>query len=158
MREPDPRLLLPPPRDARARAAHDDVKVHAKDANRRVVPRAEVDVLLDPEPKVARLAEVLAPQLVLLHLEPALQDLLRLGPPDRHVHRNLLVAPDPKVPHRVPRLRRHRCLPRQLLEHFGRPRESVAGLSDGDVCTERSEREDKIDSPSGGREEGRKAP
>ena len=40
---------------------------------------AQVDVLLDAEAEVAVVAEVLLPQLVLLHLEPALQDLLGLG-------------------------------------------------------------------------------
>jgi len=112
MLEPDPRLLLLPPRHARARAAHNDVKVHAEDTNRGVVSRTEVDMLLDTKAKVARLAKVFAPQLVLLHLEPALEDLLRLGAPDRDVHRDLLVAPNPKVPHCVPRFRRYGCLAR----------------------------------------------
>jgi hypothetical protein len=133
MLEPDPRLLLLPPRHARSRAAHDDVEVHAEDTDGGVIPRAEVDMLLDAKPKVARLAKVLAPQFVLLHFEPALEDLLRLGAPDRDVHRNLFVAPDAKVADGVPSFRRHGCLPRELFEDFGGSGESVAGLSYGDV-------------------------
>ena len=153
MREPDPCLLLLPPRDARTRAAHDDVEVHAKDTDRGVVPRAEVDVLLDAKAKVARLAKVLPAELVLLHLEPALEDLLRLGPPDRDVHRDLLVAPDAKVPHGVPRLGRHGRLARELLEDFGCSGEAIAGFAYGDVCETNEEVEGRGE--LGGGKEGK---
>ena len=80
--------------DALARARHAAVEIHAVDADGRVVLDAQVNVLADAEAKVARLAEVALPQLVFLHLEPSLQNLLGLGPADRDVHRDLLVASD----------------------------------------------------------------
>lgn len=43
-----------------------------------VVLKTEVDVLLDSEAKAARVGEVLALKLVLLHLKPSLKDLQRL--------------------------------------------------------------------------------
>jgi len=133
MLEPDPRLLLFPPRHACPGTAHDDVKVHTEDTDRGVVSRAEIDMLLNTKPKVARLAEILPSELVLLHLEPPLENLLRLGTPDRDVHRDLLVTPDAKVPHCVPRFRRHGRLARQLFEDFGGSCEPVAGFSYRDV-------------------------
>ena len=80
--------------DALAAAGHAAVEVHAVDADGRVVLDAQVDVLADAEAEVARLAEVALAQLVLLDLEPPLQDLLRLGPADGDVHRDLLVPAD----------------------------------------------------------------
>ena len=43
-----------------------------------VILQAEVDVLLNSEAKAARVGEVLALKLVLLHLKPSLKDLQRL--------------------------------------------------------------------------------
>ena len=43
---------------------------------------AQVDVLLDAEAEVAVVGEVLLPQLVLLHLEATLEDLLGLNEDD----------------------------------------------------------------------------
>mmetsp|Transcript_3556 Transcript_3556/g.11514 ORF Transcript_3556/g.11514 Transcript_3556/m.11514 type:complete len:219 (-) Transcript_3556:239-895(-) len=86
-----------------ARPLHHDVKVHAIDASAGVVLEPEVDVLHDAKAKVARLREILLPQLVLLHLEAALQQLLRLFAADGHVARNLLVPPDAEGAHGVAR-------------------------------------------------------
>ena len=123
-----------PLRHPGTRAAHDGIKVHAKDTNRGVVPRPEVDMLLNPKPKVARLGKVAPTKLVLLHLEAALEDLLGLGPANRDVHGDLLVAPDAELAHGVARLGRDRRLARQLFEDFGGSRQTVARLSDGYVC------------------------
>merc|ERR1719197_1970512 len=68
----DARLARLPPRDAEARPLQAHVEVHAVDARRRVVLDAEVDVLRHAEAEVARRAEVLALELVLLHLQTAL--------------------------------------------------------------------------------------
>lgn len=91
-------------------------------------------MLLDAEAKVARLGEVLALELVLLDLEAALEDLLGLGPADGDVRGDLLVTPDPELAHGVPRLGRHWGLPGELLQHLRRPRQTIAGFADGDVC------------------------
>ena len=64
---------------------------------------AKIDVLLDTEAKAAGVTEVPPEQLVLLHLEPALEQLHRLLAPHRHVARDLLVTPDAERAHGVPR-------------------------------------------------------
>ncbi len=135
VREAHPRLLLLPPRYPRTRTAHDDVEVHAEDTNRRVVPRTEIDVLLDTEAKVAGLGEVAALELVLLDLEATLEDLLGLGAADGDVHRDLLVTTDTELADGVARLGRDRGLTGELLQHFRRPRQTITGFTDGDVCS-----------------------
>jgi len=94
VREADSRLLLPPSRYSCTWTAHHDVEVHAEDTNTWVVSGAQVDVLLDTETEVPCLREVLAPQLVLLHFQSTLQNLLSLGPTDGDVHSDLLVTTD----------------------------------------------------------------
>ena len=131
--EADTRLLLLPPRDTRTGAAHDDVEVHAEDTNRRVVARAEVDVLLDAEAKVAGLGEVAALELVLLDLEAALEDLLGLGAADGDVHRDLLVTTDAELADGVARLGGDGGLTGELLKDLRRPRQTITGFTDGDV-------------------------
>jgi hypothetical protein len=73
---------------------HAAVEIHAVDTDRRVVLDAKIDVLRDAEAEVASLAEVALPQLVLLDLEAALEDLLCLGPADGDVDGDLLVTAD----------------------------------------------------------------
>lgn len=60
MLETNARLLRLPLRYSSTGAAHDDVKVHTEDTDVGVVPRTEIDVLLNAEAKVTRLREVLA--------------------------------------------------------------------------------------------------
>lgn len=74
--------------------SHAAVEVHAVDTNRRVVLDAQIDVLGDTEAEVAGLAEVALPQLVLLDLEAALENLLCLGAADGDVDGDLLVTAD----------------------------------------------------------------
>jgi hypothetical protein len=80
---------------------------------------AKINVLLDTEAEASGVTEVPPEQLVLLDLEPALQQLHRLLPSHRHVARDLLVTPDSERPHGVPRLGEHRGLPAELLQHLG---------------------------------------
>ncbi len=96
-------------------------------------------MFLNPKPKVARLGKVAPTELVLLHLEAALEDLLGLGPANRDVHGDLLVAPDAELAHGVARLGRDRRLARQLFEDFGGSRQTVARLSDGYVCIKKTQ-------------------
>ena len=112
-------------------SAHDDVKVHAKDTDCGVVSRTEVDVLLDPETKVARRGKILSTKLVLLHLEATLEDFLGFGPTDRDVHGDLLIATDTELADSIAGLGRHGCLTGQLLEDFGSSCQTVTRLSDG---------------------------
>ena len=130
---PDPRLLNLTLCHAVPRAAHYDVKVHAKNTDCGVVSRTEVDVLLDPETKVARLGKVAPTKLVLLHLESSLENFLSFRPTDRDVHGDLLVATDTELADCVTSLGRHGCLTSQLLEDFGSSCETITRLSNGDV-------------------------
>jgi hypothetical protein len=91
---------------------------------------AEVDVLINAKAKVARLGERLLPQLILLHLEPTLQDLHRLGTAHCAVHRDLLVTTDAERSHRVSCLGEHGCLSRQALEHLLKAIERVSSASE----------------------------
>ncbi len=127
----DPRLLNLTLRHAVPGAAHDDVKVHAKDTDCGVISRTEVDVLLDPETKVARLGKVAPTELVLLHFEAPLEDFLSFRPTDRDVYGDLLVATDTELADCVAGLGRHGCLTGKLLEDFGSSCETVTRLSDG---------------------------
>ncbi|BAS77817.1 Os02g0235701, partial [Oryza sativa Japonica Group] len=73
---------------------------------------AKINVLLDTEAEASGVTEVPPEQLVLLDLEPALQQLHRLLPSHRHVARDLLVTPDSERPHGVPRCKE--SAPRKL--------------------------------------------
>ena len=73
---------------------HHNVEVHAENTDGGVVSGTEIDMFLDTEAKVSSLGEVLAPQLVFLHLQASLQDLLSLGSPDCDVDSDLLVTSD----------------------------------------------------------------
>lgn len=90
--------------DALTRARHAAVEVHTVNADGGVVLDAKIDVLADAEAEVARLAEVALAQLVLLHLEPALQNLFGLGPAHSNVHRDFLVTADSERADGVARL------------------------------------------------------
>ena len=60
--------LAPAVPNVHASPSEHDIEVHAVDANGGVVLDAKIDVLLDSEPKVAVLAEVLTAELVLADL------------------------------------------------------------------------------------------
>ena len=80
-------------------------------------PNAQVNVLRDTKPKVARVGKVAHLELVLLHLQPPLQQVHRLLPPHRHPRGDRLVTPDGELPHRVPRPPQVGLLPGERLEH-----------------------------------------
>ena len=143
---------------------HAAVEVHAVDTDRGVVLNAQIDVLGDTEAEVARLAEVALPQLVLLDLETALEDLLCLGAADGDVDGDLLVTADTEgtdgvaglawraplsarfqfVPTPAPLLQalywdKHTVdwrLTAQLLQHLRRSCQSITGLAHRDVENE----------------------
>lgn len=71
-----------------------------------VILQPEVDVFLDTKAKAARVGEVLAPELVLLHLEPSLKDLQRLvaadlRPPDEHINQQQMGLKSREISTRV---------------------------------------------------------
>lgn len=74
--------------------SHAAVEIHSVDTNRRVVLDTEIDVFADTETKVASLGEVALAELVLLNLQPTLQDFLGLGATDGDVNGDLLVTTD----------------------------------------------------------------
>lgn len=73
---------------------HAAVEVHAVDTDCRIILDAQIDVLTNAKPKVARLGEVLFPQLVLLDLETAFEDLLSFGTTDGDMDGDFLVTTD----------------------------------------------------------------
>jgi hypothetical protein len=54
------------------------------------------EYFLNTETKVPCVREVLAPQLILFHFQPTLQDFLRLGTTNGNVHGDLFVTTDTK--------------------------------------------------------------
>ena len=95
-------LLCPPLRDAATTGAfHYDEKVHTVDARGRVVFEPQVNVLRNPKPKVASVAEVALAELILLDLEPTLQELLGFVAAHRYVACDLLISPDAERAHGV---------------------------------------------------------
>jgi len=129
-------VIIPPPRAHTCLPPPPDLNpASAKEKSQWYVTylEAEVNVLVDAEPKVAGVGEVARLQLVLLHLQAALQNLLRLVPADRHVRRDLLVTTNAERANRQPRLGEDRCLPGQLFEHTGGAGEAIARLTDAAV-------------------------
>ena len=124
------------PRDTHTRPPHDHIKVHAKNANTRVIPRTEINVLLNPKPKVARVRKVFPSELVLLDFETALEDLLGLGTADGDVDGDFFVATDPERADGVPGLGGDGCLAGELFQDFGGTGEAIARFADADVCSE----------------------
>merc|ERR1719341_3140020 len=116
--------------------AEHDKEVHAVNANAWVILDSQVNVLLDAEAKVAVVGEVLLSQLILLHLESSLNDLLSLGAPDSAVDGDLLVPSDTKATDGVAGLREHRGLTGQRLQHLASPGEPITRLADTDVEAE----------------------
>ena len=127
-------LLLLPPCHPCSWSSHDDVEIHTKDTDTRVVPGTQVNVLLDTETEVAGLGEVLAAELVLLDLEAALKNLLGLGAADGDVYGDLLVTTDAERADGEARLGGDGCLAGELLEHLRCTGQTITGLAHGDVC------------------------
>merc|ERR1740116_596627 len=128
--------LSSPVSNVHAWPAEDNKEVHAVDTNAWVVLDTQVNVLLDAKAKVAVVGEVLLPQLILLHLEAPLQDLLSLGAPDGAVDGDLFIPPDSKATDGVAGLREHRGLTGQRLQHLASPGEPITRLSNTDVHAE----------------------
>ena len=71
-----------------------DVEIHTENTGVGVVLDSEINVLVDTETEVSRVREVLLHQLVLLHLQTALQNLESLLTTNGDMHRDLLVTAD----------------------------------------------------------------
>lgn len=126
MLKPNARLAFLPPRDAHPRSPHDHIKVHPKNPNAGVIPRPQIDMLLNPKPKVPRVGKVLSSELVLFHFEPAFEDLFGFGAADGDVDRDFFVATDPERPDGVPGFGGDGGLAGELFEDFGRSGEAIA--------------------------------
>mmetsp|Transcript_7096 Transcript_7096/g.12153 ORF Transcript_7096/g.12153 Transcript_7096/m.12153 type:complete len:214 (-) Transcript_7096:33-674(-) len=126
-------LHLSPACNAETRALQAHVEVHAVNACGGVVLDAQIDVLGNAKAKVAGLREVLAQQLVLLHLEASLQQLHGLLAAHCHAARDLLIAANGEGAHGVAGLSIHGHLARQLLQHLGCLLETVTRLAHTDV-------------------------
>lgn len=135
MLEAHARLALFSPRDTHPRSTHDDVKVHPENTDPRVVSRAEIDVLLDAEPKVARVGKVLSSELVLLDFEAALENLLGFGPADGDVDGDLFVSTDAERADGVSGFGGHGCLAGELFQDFGCTGQAISGFADANVCS-----------------------
>merc|ERR1740121_1024994 len=114
-----------------ARQVH--VEVHAVDACGGVVLDAQVDVLSDAEAEGAVAREVDLPQLVLLHLEALLKNLLCLLPTYSHMACDLLIPSDAEGADGELRLGEDGLLLRELLQDLRDPRQAVAAFAHADV-------------------------
>ena len=81
-------------RHATTGASQLHVEIHTEDTGVGVVLDTQINVLLNTETEVARVGEVLLHQLVLLHLQTALQDLQSLLATNGGVDGDLLVTTD----------------------------------------------------------------
>lgn len=125
-----------PAGDAATRAGEDDEKVHSVNSSAGVVFDSQVDVLVDAKPEASRVAKVDRLQLVLLHREPALDQLHGLLTADGDVACNLLITADTELADGEPGLGEDGLLAGELLQHLGGTREPVAGLTDRAVDNE----------------------
>ncbi|KAH3662883.1 hypothetical protein OGATHE_004459 [Ogataea polymorpha] len=114
-------------------SAHHDVEVHTVNSNTWVVLNTQVDVFLNTETEVTSLGEILFSQLVLLHLQSSLQNLLCLWSSDGDVDSDLFVSSDTKSSNGVSGFALHWGLTRQLLQHFRSSGQSVTRLTNTDV-------------------------
>ncbi len=87
--------------NAEAGAGQHDVEVHAEDTSLRIVLQAEIDVLSNAETEVAGGGEVRSIQLVLLHLQRAVENLSSLRTTDGGVDSDLLVTTNAEAAHGV---------------------------------------------------------
>jgi hypothetical protein len=124
--EPNARLALLPPRDAHPRSPHDHIKIHTENPDTRVIPRTEIDVLLNPEPKVARVRKVLSSELVLFYFETPLEDLLGFGTADGDVDGDLFVSADREGADGVTGFGGHGRLAGELFQDFGGTGQAIA--------------------------------
>ena len=81
-------------RHATTGASQLHVEIHTEDTGVGVVLDAQINVLLNTKTEVARVGEVLLHQLVLLHLQTALQDLQSLLATNGRMDGDLLVTTD----------------------------------------------------------------
>ena len=126
-------LLLLPPRYSCTGPAHNNVEVHAKDTDGRIITSTQIDVLLDTETKVASLGEVLAAEFVFLDLQATLKDFLSLGTTDGDVNGDLFVTTDTEGSDGVTSLGGNGGLTGELFENLGCSGETITRFTDGDV-------------------------
>ncbi len=87
------------------------------------------NVLRNTETKVARRGKVALVELVLLHLETALNNIHRLGAAHGHVGRDGFVSSDGELADSVAGAAKARLLTRKLLQNTRRERETIATLT-----------------------------
>lgn len=123
-------------RNTESLAAHDNVEVHAEDADSRIVLDTKIDMLVNTEAKVAGLGEVLFVELVLLDLEATFKNLKRLVAAHCAGNGNLLVTADAEGANGVSRLGENWLLSSQLLKHLGSASQLIARLTHAQVEAE----------------------
>ncbi len=74
--------------------SHAAVEIHAVDTDRRVVLDAQVNVFTDAETEIASLGEIAFSELVFLHFQSTLEDLLCLGTADSDVDGYFFITSD----------------------------------------------------------------
>jgi len=92
-----PAGLRPPARYPESGSLKDDVEIHAVDTNCRVVLDTQIDVFVDAKAEAAVLTEISDVQLVFLHFQTLLQNLLSLVTTHGRVHSDLFVSFDTKA-------------------------------------------------------------
>ena len=123
------------------------VEIHTEDTGVGIVLDTQIDVLLNTKTEVSGVGEVSLHQLVLLHLQSALQNLQSLLTTDRSMHRDLLITTNGegtngKASYKInnsentPTLSINRLLSRNLLQNTSSLRNSISRFSNANVNNE----------------------
>lgn len=119
MRVADASSLHLPSSNAETRPAHNDVEIHTKDTDTRVISCTKINVFLNTETEMPVLREVAFAELVLLDLQATFEDLLGFGTADGDVYCDLFVTTDTECSDGVPGFCGDGGLAGELLEDLG---------------------------------------
>lgn len=110
-----------------------NVKVHSVNTDTWVVLDSHVDMLVNSESEVTRVAKVLGQDLVVLAAKSKVDELHGTFTADSHVARDVLVTTDRKGTDSVASLGEYRLVTGKLLEYGGGAGEAILVVSDRDV-------------------------
>lgn len=119
--------------DPHPRSPHHHIKVHPENTNPRIIPRPEIDVLLNAEPKVTRVRKVFPSEFVFLYFETAFKDFFSFGTADGDVDGNFFVAADAEGTDGVAGFGGDGCLAGELFEDFGGTGQTITGFAYANV-------------------------
>merc|ERR1712180_343362 len=118
--EPNSRLLSTTVRDVVPRTSKHNIEIHSIDTNARIVLYPEINMLRNSKSEIPGFRKIAPTQLVLLHLQPLLQDFFCFGSSHGTVDGNLFITTDTKGSNGVACFGEDRCLPGQSFQDFSR--------------------------------------